>query len=1021
MRRSGFFKLILALTVVLSTVVIFSAFATVGATVKLSYKYGDSTRDFLVEAGQTVSAITPDIQEGELFYGWADKAGNIYKGGESFTVTDRTTLFAVVGCEVSTAGELLDAVNDGVSYIKLTDNIIVTEQIVLDANVFVIDTNGCTLTVNTESSAISSSNTGVSIVGGGSVRHNANSFATGLEMCGFVSFDKVSDPSSLFFSLSENTSLSTNANLISFSTNISRLPSVFSASIRGSIECHMLMLTNGIYDASVTFYENAQAHTKGEFLFEDRSTSDTEKHVTVTILGGSYSFDRINGIAQNSEDKYSFYIQGASTYAQDISHIFKNKNYSFVRDGNTGIYSFDKCAHNGPVSGELPQCGAQDVTIDYHCLFCDLTYHQTIDEMKHDIITVVTQPMINTEEVTQELRYDKYCVRCGGERQSYIEYPDPSTVYVTVTYLDEKGRSHDIRVLSKYLYSFSSAASNIKNVKYSSTCEIISFGTDILWSGEEYKNLNIKQENIVSVEIPLGTRIVSGGEVTHANNGITRYSGVFYENSHLRQVVIPSSVTEIKMHAFREMDSLTSIKGLENVTGTIGKCAFMQTHQNVVVDQMVLYAGTIDFSAFHNVRMNHLFIGSTVKEIKSGAFAMENLDTHPEYSVKEVIIEGNKTNATTFRSAFSGTYNPASQQFGNDIIVFTEHQVDSVVTDPDCITGGYTTHTCKYCSYVRVDTETDPLGHIAKEIVVPSTCSTQGYTVEMCERCGEEYGDRHDGQRTDPNNHEFGSTKGYVFYDEELDAFVYYNSDKKAFFQYFPPNEDGTKQPDVQLDKEYYICEAVHYKVAVCEGKRCFSAPDWSNVPTDPAYWTAPSLEHQLDISKRHIVTEANCGEEGLALTPCKACGKEVEEVLPITGESHKWSSGVIIQAPTCISQGIEEFRCTICTSDTSVRRRVLDKDLSNHSWNEGVVEREPTEAVSGILRISCTRCPESFTEGINRLPATEPELPTWAIICIIVGGVLLAAGVILTLYFTLFKKKRASDNYTYKFNTFKK
>lgn len=1013
MKRSGFFKFLLTLTVVLTMVVIFSTFAPVGASVKLSYKHGGSTQDYLVEEGQTVSLITPEVEDDEIFYGWADRTGKIYNGGDSLTVTEKTTLFAIVGCEISTAEELFDAISKGVSYVKMTNNIIVTEQLVLDGNIFVIDTNGCTLTINTDASAISSTNTGVAIVGGGSVRHTSASFVTGLEMFGFVSLDKVSDPSSLFFTVDKNTSLYTNTNLFAITTNTSRLSSVFFASIHGSVECYMLMISNGISDGLITFHKTAQVTTHGEFLFEDRSNSTTEKNMSLKILGGNYNFDRLSGISRDKTEKYGFFIQGASTYAQDITGIFKEKNYSFVRDGKTGIYSFSKCEHDGPVISELPACGAQNATIESHCLLCDLVYTETVAGMQHDIITVVTQPMINTEEVTQELRYEKYCVRCGGERQTYVEYPDPSTVYVTVTYLDEKGRSHDIRVFSKYLYSFASASSNIKNVKYSANCELISFGTDILWSGEEYKNLNIKQENIVSVEIPLGTRIISGTEVTHANNGITRYSGVFYENSHLRQVVIPNSVTEIKMHAFREMAALTDIKGLEHVTGEIGKYAFYQTHQNVVIDQMVLNASKLGMFSFQNIRMNHLYIGANVGTIETGAFLIENPADHPEYIVKEVFIEGNTVNATTFKSAFKGKYYQTSQQFGDEIIVFLEHQVNSVVTEPDCVNKGYTTHTCKYCSYVRVDTETAALGHDPKEIVVPSTCSTQGYTVEMCERCGEEYGDRHDGQRTDPNNHVYDSTTGYVFYDEDLDAFVYYNSDKKAFF---------TKE-GVQLDKEYYICEAIHYKVPVCVGKRCYSAPDWSNVPSDPEYWVTPSLIHQLNTSKRHVITEANCGEEGLAITPCKVCGKEVEEILPITGESHKWSSGVIIQAPTCTSQGIEEFRCTICTSDTSVRRRVLEKDPSNHSWNEGVVEREPTEAVSGILRISCVRagCYASFTEGINRLPASEPELPTWAIICIIAGGVLLAAGVVLTLYFTFFKKKRASDNYTYKFNTFKK
>ncbi len=1011
MKKSKFLKLFFALLVVLSTVMIFSSVIPVGASVKLTYKQGNSTSDVLVDAGTEVSTLIPELQAGEIFYGWVDKTGKIYPSGASVTVNENTVLFAIIGREVSTSDELFEAIEDGASYVKLTDNILVTQQIVLDANVFVIDTNGCTLTINNDSSAISSTNTGVAIIGGGVVRHNCSSVLTGLESLGFVSFGKVSDPSSLFFTVDVGTSALTNTNLVNFSANISRLPSVFTASVLGSIECDRLVLSNGISDCLFTFHSSSSASIFGEYLFEDRGSSAVEKYITLKILGGNFTLDRLNGISLENAEKHTVYIQGNSIFSQDIAHLFAAGNYSFVRDGNTGLYSFGACKHNGPVISELPECGSKNVTIDHHCLYCDLIYHETISEMKHDIITVVTQPMINTEEITQELRYDKYCVRCGGERSSYIEYPDPSTVYVTVTYLDEKGGSHKLRVLSKQLYSFTGASTSIPNVKYSHTCEIIAFGTDILWSGEEYKHLNIKQENIVSVEIPLGTRILSGEAVTHSSNGITRYSGVFYQNSHIRELVIPHSVNYIKNHSCREMAALETITGLEHVTGVIEKYAFYQTHQNTVIDQMVLNASNIGEYAFNNVRMNHLYIGAGVYDIDKGAFHIENINDHPEYRVKEVIVEGNTKNQTTFNSAFNHPYDSTDQQFGNEIVVFTEHQVDSVVTEPSCTANGFTTHTCKNCSYVRVDTETAALGHDKQKTTVPSTCSTQGYTVEMCVRCGTEYGERSDGQRTDPNNHIFGTTQGHVFYDEELGAFVYYNSDKKAFF-----TREG-----VQLEKEYYTCEVVHFKVNICEGKRCYSAPDWSSVPSDPDEWISPSGEHVLDTSKRHVLKEANCGETGLAMTPCKLCSKEVEEELDITGESHKWSAGVVIQVPTCRSEGIEEFRCTICTSDTSVRRRILERDLSNHSWNQGVVEREPTEAVSGILRISCTRCSESFTEGINRLPASEPEFPTWLIIVIAVGGVLLAGGVVLTLYFTLFKKKRTSDNYTYKFNTFKK
>ncbi len=55
-----------------------------------------------------------------------------------------------------------------------------------------------------------------------------------------------------------------------------------------------------------------------------------------------------------------------------------------------------------------------------------------------------------------------------------------------------------------------------------------------------------------------------------------------------------------------------------------------------------------------------------------------------------------------------------------------DHTYTSVVTDPTCTAGGYTTHTCSICDATVKDTETDALGH-----------TTANGT---CERCGLEIG-----------------------------------------------------------------------------------------------------------------------------------------------------------------------------------------------------------------------------------------------------------------------------------------
>ena len=75
-----------------------------------------------------------------------------------------------------------------------------------------------------------------------------------------------------------------------------------------------------------------------------------------------------------------------------------------------------------------------------------------------------------------------------------------------------------------------------------------------------------------------------------------------------------------------------------------------------------------------------------------------------------------------------GKYNTTLQMKNGwlDEVVVHEHNYTSVVTDPTCTEGGYTTHTCSICNDSYTDSETEALGH-----------TTDNGT---CERCGNTIG-----------------------------------------------------------------------------------------------------------------------------------------------------------------------------------------------------------------------------------------------------------------------------------------
>lgn len=68
-----------------------------------------------------------------------------------------------------------------------------------------------------------------------------------------------------------------------------------------------------------------------------------------------------------------------------------------------------------------------------------------------------------------------------------------------------------------------------------------------------------------------------------------------------------------------------------------------------------------------------------------------------------------------------------------------DHVYDSVVTDPDCENGGYTTYTCTACGDTYTADEVEALGHNYNSVVTDPDCVNGGYTTYTCSVCGDTY------------------------------------------------------------------------------------------------------------------------------------------------------------------------------------------------------------------------------------------------------------------------------------------
>ena len=78
------------------------------------------------------------------------------------------------------------------------------------------------------------------------------------------------------------------------------------------------------------------------------------------------------------------------------------------------------------------------------------------------------------------------------------------------------------------------------------------------------------------------------------------------------------------------------------------------------------------------------------------------------------------------------------------------HSFTTQVTDPTCITDGYTIYTCQNCGFSQRGDYTDATGHNYQPQIVAATCTEDGYTIYTCV-CGHSYTD----QIVSPNGHSY--------------------------------------------------------------------------------------------------------------------------------------------------------------------------------------------------------------------------------------------------------------------------
>ena len=142
---------------------------------------------------------------------------------------------------------------------------------------------------------------------------------------------------------------------------------------------------------------------------------------------------------------------------------------------------------------------------------------------------------------------------------------------------------------------------------------------------------------------------------------------------------------------------------------------------------------------------------------------------------------------------------------------------------------------------------------------------------------------------------------------------------------------------------------------------------------------------------------DAKCGVDGTETAKCDNCHAVDTRTVSGTALEHVWADATCTAPKTC----------TLCG--------VTEGDMLPHTWGEWKVLREPTHKVQGFREHKCLVCGRLEAEAI---PCLE-GLSTGAIIAICVGGVVVLAGVGMSVY-VLIKKRgvTAGDKKTVKKNT---
>ena len=238
-----------------------------------------------------------------------------------------------------------------------------------------------------------------------------------------------------------------------------------------------------------------------------------------------------------------------------------------------------------------------------------------------------------------------------------------------------------------------------------------------------------------------------------------------------------------------------------------------------------------------------------------------------------------------------------------------EHSYDSLVTEPTCTEGGYTTYTCE-CGDSYVADETPALGHSYDCHVTAPSCTEEGVKTYTCASCGDTY------TETVPAT---GHTEGETVVENEVAATCTETGSYDNVVRCSVCGEELSRETvtvdalghDVILvESEPASCEMNGYEYHACSRcggqeytiileatghsytdgtcEHCGAADPDANKPSMPGFggwfdkwfghWWGDQEEEKCEHTYSSVVTDPTCTKKGYTTHTCTKCGDSYKD-----------------------------------------------------------------------------------------------------------------------------------------------